>query len=108
MYFPNDENGDVLRQMMENGDDLSKARAIDFTVVFHDEPEAREFASHFEKNGFPTKCELASATRDLPWDVVVVKHMVPNHRAIGEFEAELQARAVVLGGKNDGWGCFAQ
>jgi len=108
MYFPNDENGDALRQMMKNGDDLSKSRAIDFTVVFRDEPSAREFASHFERNGFPAKCEFTSATRGLPWDVVVVKHMVPDHRAIGEFEAELQACAGVLGGRNDGWGCFAQ
>jgi hypothetical protein len=30
--FPNDENGDVLRRMHRDGDDLTKARDIEFTV----------------------------------------------------------------------------
>jgi hypothetical protein len=33
LEFPKDENGDVLRRMQADGDDLSKARDIDFTVT---------------------------------------------------------------------------
>ena len=33
MEFPDDENGDVLRRMAANGDDLTRPRNIDFTVV---------------------------------------------------------------------------
>ena len=108
LEFPHDENGDVLRRMLEDGDDLSIAREIDFTVVFPGEKEARRFAMHFEGKGFRTECERTATEPDLPWDVVVVRRMVPDHRAIGEFEAELQAQAGLLGGRNDGWGCFAQ
>lgn len=32
--FPGDENGDVLRCMLKNSDDLSVARNIDFKHVF--------------------------------------------------------------------------
>lgn len=32
--FPNDANGDVLRRMEAQGDDLSRPRNVDFTVIF--------------------------------------------------------------------------
>lgn len=34
MIYPNDPNGDVLRRMEAEGDNLTKPRDIDFTVVF--------------------------------------------------------------------------
>jgi len=34
MGYAKDENGDALRQMEAQGDDLSQPRNIDFTVVF--------------------------------------------------------------------------
>lgn len=43
-YFPDDENGDVLRRMERNGDDLNISRNIDFSVVFPSEAEGDEFA----------------------------------------------------------------
>jgi hypothetical protein len=42
-----------------------------------------------------------------PWDVVVVKHMVPSHEEIGSFEGMLESVANPLGGRNDGWGCLS-
>jgi hypothetical protein len=43
--FPDDENGQVLRYMAEQGDDLSKPRDIDFTVVMPDEDAAMTFSA---------------------------------------------------------------
>ena len=40
MSFPDDENGDVLRLMLKNGDDLSAPREIDFSVIFPTEDAA--------------------------------------------------------------------
>jgi hypothetical protein len=34
MIYPNDANGDSLRRMEAEGDDLSRPRNINFTVVF--------------------------------------------------------------------------
>ena len=34
MIYPSDANGDVLRRLEAQGNDLSKPRNIDFTVVF--------------------------------------------------------------------------
>ena len=47
--FPDDENGDVLRRMLRNGDDCTKPRDIDFSVVFPSDSAAVKFADHFER-----------------------------------------------------------
>ena len=41
--FPNDDNGQVLQRMHEGGDDLTKARNIDFCFVFPDRTQALAF-----------------------------------------------------------------
>jgi hypothetical protein len=71
--LPHDENGDILRRIQRNGDDLTKARY--------------------------SKC-----VPELPWDVVVVKHMAPSHNGISEFEEFLDELASPLKGRNDEWG----
>jgi len=38
----------------------------------------------------------------------ITKHMLPSHEAITAFENELEGLAGGFGGRNDGWGCFAQ
>ena len=108
MPFPDDENGQVLRQMEESGDDLSKPRDIDFTVVLPDKAAARAFGDYFHARGYGVSAERSGTVPDLPWDVVVVKHMVPTHSGITQFEQELEAVASEHGGRNDGWGCFEQ
>ena len=106
--FPADENGQVLRQMAESGDDLSKPRNIDFTVVLPSKAAARKFAAHFTGSGYQARVDETGTVPELPWDVVVVKHMLPAHAGITGFEEELEAAATSLGGRNDGWGCFEQ
>jgi Regulator of ribonuclease activity B len=106
--IPNDENGDVLRKMLESGDDLARPREIDFTVVMPGEAAARAFAERFATAGYQTKIKRSGVVPEQPWDVVVIKHMTPNHSEITEFEALLEQAALPLGGRNDGWGCFEQ
>jgi hypothetical protein len=107
MFIPEDDNGDVLRRLAANGDDLTRSRNIDFTVVFPDEGSAKQFAEHFRALGYAASSELSEVRSDLPWDVVVTRNMIPSHRAIGEFEDLLQEIADRFGGLNDGWGCLS-
>jgi hypothetical protein len=106
--FPDDENGDVLRRMQRNGDDFSKARDIDFTVVFGVEDSAQKFAGYFGRLGHRVSVSNSNCVPDLPWDVIVVNHMLLSHSGITEFEETLQHAAAQLGGRNDGWGCLNQ
>jgi hypothetical protein len=106
--FPDDENGNVLRRMHENGDDLAKARDIDFTVALPDKAAAQRVGDHFHKLGYRVSANRSQSATGLPWDVVVIKFMLPTHAGIGQFEEELQRVAATHGGRNDGWGCYQQ
>lgn len=108
MIYQRDDNGDALRRMEAQGDDLTRPRNVDFTVVFPEENAARQFAEIFRKQGYKVSVEFAETTRDLPWDVVVVKHMAPSHQEITDFETALLDVADPLGGRNDGWGCLSE
>lgn len=106
--FPDDENGDVLRRMLRNGDDLTKPREVDFSVVFPSASVAQDFADHFGRLGFKVSVRESNCVPELPWDVTVSNHMLPTHAGITDFEGTLEAAAVPFGGRNDGWGCFSQ
>lgn len=108
MVHPEDDTGDALRRLEADGDDLSLGRDIDFSIVFADESSAQKFAEHFRDAGFKATVRFAEVEEDHPWDVTVAKYLVPSHKAITDFERELDEVAVPLGGHNDGWGCFAQ
>lgn len=107
MKYPDDANGDALRRMEEAGDDLTRPRDVEFTVVFPNENKAKQFADHVSALGYAASAELTGTVADFPWDVIVVKHMVPSHKEIGAIEDSLQHAADIFGGRNDGWGCLS-
>ena len=106
--FPHDENGAVLRRMRANGDNLNLARSIDFSVAIPDEQSAHHFSATVRAWGYAAIIKFPGPVQSLPWDVCVVKHMVPTHAAISKFEEDLGREAALVGGRNDGWGCFEQ
>src|SRR5579871_2879856 len=106
--FPDDENGVVLRGMQRNGDDFTKPRNVDFSVVFPTNRSAEEFADHFDQLGFKVSWCESNCKLGFPWDVTVTNYMLLTHAEITEFEETLEAVASPLGGHNDGWGCFRQ
>ena len=108
MIYPNDANGDVLRRMAAQGKDLTKARNIDFTVVFAHASSAEQFAEHFRELGHAVSIRETATEEDFPWDVIVVKHMVSTYEGITDFENLLQSVADRWNGHNDGWGCLSQ
>ena len=106
--FPDDENGDILRRMLRDGDDFTKPRDIDFSVVFPSDSAAEEFAEHFFRLGFKISVQKSDCKPELPWDVTVTNFMLPTHDGITKFEETLEGVAARFGGRNDGWGCFCQ
>jgi hypothetical protein len=102
------ENGDVLFRMANNGDDLFKARDVNFSVVFQEREAAQQFADHFRKLGFEVEIAEPQGLTRRKHDVTVTINMVPSYESITNFEQQLESVAAPLGGKNDGWGCFQQ
>jgi len=108
MKYPNDATGDALRRMQAQGDDLTRPRNIEFTVVFPNQKSANQFARHVGALGYEASLEFSETVEAFPWDVIVAKHMAPSHDEIEEFESMLQTAAGAFGGHNDGWVCVSE
>lgn len=105
--FPDDENGQVLRRMVADGDHLDIAREIEFVFVFPSRECAEQFESRIDFSQPHTiAIERSDTVPELPWDVVVSIHMLPTHQAISFAENTFGEIAQQCEGKADGWGCF--
>ena len=102
--IPHDENGDVLRRMIGNGDDLLQARMIDFCYIFPERKQALAFAEIVDDRELQV-CILYNQGRDM-WDAIVKRYMIPTHQDITAFELSLATHAELVGGEADGWGCM--
>ena len=107
--LPDDENGQVLRQMLEDGDDLSIAREIEFFHVFGAQEAAQAFA---DAAAALPQTQAGAHEVDAPevddegiWEVCVRRHMEPTHAGITALESQLAQLADGFGGYADGWGC---
>lgn len=106
LTFPDDENGDILRQMQAAGDNLDAARDMNFNFVFKVQSDAELFATKATAQDF--HAEASSYPASKMWQVVVTHPMMPTHAAITELETRLTKIAADSGGKADGWGSFIQ
>jgi hypothetical protein len=102
--IPNDENGDVLRRMIANDDDLTEPRMIDFCYIFPERRQALAFAEIVDDRKLEV-CISYNERRDM-WDAIVHRYMIPTHRDITALELLLATHAEFVGGKADGWGCM--
>jgi hypothetical protein len=101
--FPDDENGSVLRRMLDNGDDLSQPRIIDFYFTFSQRRQALVFADIVDERD--VEIYISYDEESEMWEVCVKRHMVPTHEHITALELALTRRAESVGGEADGWGC---
>lgn len=104
--IPDDENGEVLRRMFDDGDDLSLPRGIDFHLVFGEQAQAHGFAGQAAM--LP---ELLVSPPEIDeegiWMVSVRRHMPASHAAITALEQQLALVAQAFEGYPDGWSCSA-
>jgi hypothetical protein len=107
-HFPNDDNGDILWNMSEDGDNLRKQRGVDFSVIFPTEDAALKFAVHLLRNDQKVSFSRYEERVEMPWQVQAHPKMEPSHENVTGYENQLAQDAAPLGGRNDGWGCFAQ
>jgi len=101
--FPDDATGRILRRMQAAGDDLSRARPIEFCFLFTEEAGARAFAQDIVERG--SSSAVSPYEGATPWQVVVTDTLVPQHGALIERVRRLTLLAEDRGGSPDGWGC---
>ncbi|MES1153752.1 MAG: ribonuclease E inhibitor RraB, partial [Rhodanobacter sp.] len=86
LLFPDDENGDVLWQMAQAGDDLSIPREVDFAVIFPSEDDALKFAVHLLRSDQKVSFSSYEEHGELPWQVLAHPFMQASHENISGFE----------------------
>jgi len=102
--YPNDSDGDALRRVAADGNDMSAPMPIDFPVVVPDEAQAKAFAAVAAAHAY--RVELCPPEEGLEWDVVCSRDLVPDYAEIVRIQHELTAMALPFGGYGDGWGTF--
>lgn len=99
-----DTNGELLRLMQEQGDDLSAPRDIDFFVIFETRVQAEAFAgSATAALGMPA--QVLPYENTVKWQIVLTRHMSPDNAHLNSLEKEIAGLARQHGGDEDGWGC---
>jgi len=102
--YPNDNHGDQLRRVAEDGADMTSAMIIDFTVSAPDERSARAIAALAEKQGFDPS--LGDNGGGKPWSVYCSRSMLATHEGVVAAQAQLDALAAGHGGHCEGWATF--
>ena len=105
--FPDDENGDALRQMAGRGVDLMSPRIIDFEHCFPSEEAARGFIAAVEGAVLEIKLFDPDPENGTGWEVQCRERMIPTHSAITDTERRLAEVAARFGGYPDGWGSLS-
>jgi hypothetical protein len=106
--FPDDVNGDALWQMHQNGDDLSKSREIEFTILFTNEEEALKFAETLLRNRQKVLLSDNDEDKEFPFEIVVFVYMEATYDEITGYQELLEMHATKYNGHGDGWGCLEQ
>lgn len=106
--FPDDANGEMLREMAAGGDDLSVPREVDFTVIFPTKDAAIAFAVVLLEKGQRVSYGEYGEQGELFWLVQAHQYMVPSHENISGYEDLLASEADSHGGQVIGWACESQ
>ncbi len=102
--YPHDDDGEALKRVAADGNDMSKPMPIDFTVVVPDEDSARAVAGVAAAAGYDPDIDYDGEADE--WIVEATKTMLATYENVVGAQAELGALTSPHGGEVDGWGTF--
>ena len=103
--FPDDDNGNVLWQMQEDGDDLTEAHEIEYSIAFHSQEHAESCALFLLRE--EQKITLFQDEDTDEWFITIYVYMEPEYEDIVDLEDWFTKIAAQHKGEYDGWGCMA-
>lgn len=103
--FPPDEIGDVLWQLLQNGDDLSSEHEVEFSTIFPSEALALKFGHLLLANNQKLSFSPYQGNDKLSWEITAYPQMALSYQNIIAYRALLEVNAEGFEGKYDGWYC---
>ena len=107
MNFPDDETGQILAEMQQEGIDLSATHDVVFFHLFEKEANAQAMVDYIKENMKHVTANKHPDETPNVWDVDCTIQLVPSYEAIVKHETEFEALATKFSGYNDGWGVEA-
>lgn len=104
MSIPNDETGNALRQIKNDGSDLTKPLEIDFFVAVPSEKIGNSVALDVMSLGFKTSVELDVESGE--WTCYCTIKLIPEYLEIVKIEKQLSAIAQLYDSYLDGFGTY--
>ena len=100
--YQEDEIGNTLWQMQENGEDLVNEREIEFSVLFPEEEFALKFGQLLLENNQKLSFTPSEAHADLHWEITAYPQMAVTYENIISYQELLESSAAPLKGQFDG------
>ena len=107
ILFPHDNIGDALWKMIQDGDDLSELREIEFSVIFPNKDLALKFGHLLLENNQKLSFCRYQESEEYPWEITAYPEMPATHENITAYQHLLETSAAPLKGKFDGWYCVS-
>lgn len=109
MQFPDDENGQLLREMHDEGVDLTQEHSVDFYHLFEQQTDAENMAKAVNE-AHPAVAVKVAEDEEIKgvWEVVCTLTMPLDHLLITESEQAFESIADKHNGYSDGWGVMHQ
>jgi hypothetical protein len=102
ILFPENEIGNTLWQMQENGDDLLSEREVEFSVLFPNQELALKFGQVLLENNQKLSFTPYEANDQLPWEITAYPQMPLTYENVTSYQSLLVSSAEPLKGKFDG------
>lgn len=101
MDYPKDADGEALRRVAAEGNDMTEPMDIDYIVVTPTEQAAFLAATVVTQRGYSFEISFDEEYQD--WICYCTKCMIPDHATIVACQSELDAICKPFGGYSDGW-----
>lgn len=106
--FPTDPNGNMLWHMEMEGDNLDKAREIQFSVIFPSQEKALKFGGVLLANNQKLSFCPYLQNPEHPWEITAYPEMPASYDNIRSYQQLLEVHARKYDGVYDGWYCPPQ
>ena len=97
--FPEDEIGNALWELQQNGNDLLNEREIEFSVLFPSQELALQFGQLLLENNQKLSFTPYEANPELPWEITAYPYMPASYESIIGYKALLVSTAAHLKGE---------
>lgn len=105
--YPDDDNGNVLWQMHQDGDDLTEAHEIEYSIAFTSQEHAEKCALFLLQEEQKISLFVDEENDTAEWILTIYVYMEPEYSDIVDLEEWFTKIAEQHNGEYDGWGCMA-